>query len=729
MLLRARKYGLVQFDGEILYQRRDDDVIITMQKSYGEIFRTFKYSGDPANLGKIVPDDGSPVPDTPLIRSKRKMSEPALEMTRSDDMKASTSPKISKSYIKDELKFKRKSSEFFVKKAENFDSIDNPTEFAIGVKRQTSEQNLCTSMSEESDKTKVFDSRIEDLVKSKTLSETQVQIHHKMVKNNKNKKNENWTVLENCTKPGALLSGSTDVKFLRNGTSNDNEQSENSKTVDGEQFDSTNISMHKNNHKSIKKFLSKSFTMPILESPAEMHFAVNEPKSAATLASTLSSTAESDENVDTKSNRTAEFPDTSEMVAATSQDIMLTISYDDIVKRTNGETMFAVNKTKPAARSLILDHNTTATNEASDIITRNRRNELLCDTVDTVSATSNHVSVTLCPVDKVDRTYTGISSNARPNSESREPETACEVRSQHFARHDSLKYVKPLPSKTSKLIQIHNTANSVIVKVKGSLFGIAQDLGRYTQGIHDASSKSHSNTEYDANNEGAGECHSPKHNSVKVESDRIFNLKSNEHISLAEKCEMAYCFNLLPLTLNTSFSLTLAVNQIIKAVKTCKITDAQKYQTGGEIDKLPVNILGMLSIDCGHGYIHESVYCSESDLENETNFPISVSETNCSIFREIKHSEKDNERTAAYKHQRATTPRSPMNKNSGVECDSKFHETKAVIVDLFESSVVYDFNLNEDDYEIDSDSYDEDLTEVEPVDERRLLVQIPVEMG
>jgi hypothetical protein len=30
ILLRARKYGLVSFEGEMLFQRRDDDVIITL---------------------------------------------------------------------------------------------------------------------------------------------------------------------------------------------------------------------------------------------------------------------------------------------------------------------------------------------------------------------------------------------------------------------------------------------------------------------------------------------------------------------------------------------------------------------------------------------------------------------------------------------------------------------------------------------------------------------------
>lgn len=33
LLLRARKHGLVRFEGEMLYQGRDDNVIITMDPS------------------------------------------------------------------------------------------------------------------------------------------------------------------------------------------------------------------------------------------------------------------------------------------------------------------------------------------------------------------------------------------------------------------------------------------------------------------------------------------------------------------------------------------------------------------------------------------------------------------------------------------------------------------------------------------------------------------------
>ncbi|KFM64341.1 Actin-binding Rho-activating protein, partial [Stegodyphus mimosarum] len=37
ILMRARKHGLVHFEGEMLFQRRDDDVIITLLKPINEI--------------------------------------------------------------------------------------------------------------------------------------------------------------------------------------------------------------------------------------------------------------------------------------------------------------------------------------------------------------------------------------------------------------------------------------------------------------------------------------------------------------------------------------------------------------------------------------------------------------------------------------------------------------------------------------------------------------------
>lgn len=44
-LLRARKKGLIDFEGEILYQRRDDDVPVILVKSMEEVNRVFGYDG------------------------------------------------------------------------------------------------------------------------------------------------------------------------------------------------------------------------------------------------------------------------------------------------------------------------------------------------------------------------------------------------------------------------------------------------------------------------------------------------------------------------------------------------------------------------------------------------------------------------------------------------------------------------------------------------------------
>ncbi|NP_001334211.1 Costars domain-containing protein [Caenorhabditis elegans] len=53
MLIRARKYGLVHFEGEMLYQRQDDEKIITMLMSLQEIRESLTASGDPANCIQI----------------------------------------------------------------------------------------------------------------------------------------------------------------------------------------------------------------------------------------------------------------------------------------------------------------------------------------------------------------------------------------------------------------------------------------------------------------------------------------------------------------------------------------------------------------------------------------------------------------------------------------------------------------------------------------------------
>jgi len=54
MLLRARKHGLVDFEGEMLFQRRDENVIITLLKPLDEIRASIKQSGDPVNCLKMA---------------------------------------------------------------------------------------------------------------------------------------------------------------------------------------------------------------------------------------------------------------------------------------------------------------------------------------------------------------------------------------------------------------------------------------------------------------------------------------------------------------------------------------------------------------------------------------------------------------------------------------------------------------------------------------------------
>jgi len=53
MLIRARKYKLLIFDGEMLYQRQDDHKVITMLKSMPEIQAKIGESGDPVNCMKV----------------------------------------------------------------------------------------------------------------------------------------------------------------------------------------------------------------------------------------------------------------------------------------------------------------------------------------------------------------------------------------------------------------------------------------------------------------------------------------------------------------------------------------------------------------------------------------------------------------------------------------------------------------------------------------------------
>uniref|UniRef100_A0A914Z891 Costars domain-containing protein n=1 Tax=Panagrolaimus superbus TaxID=310955 RepID=A0A914Z891_9BILA len=54
MLVRARKYGLVDFEGEMLYQGQDDDKIIRLLKPIEEIRRIVRFSGDPVHCVAIA---------------------------------------------------------------------------------------------------------------------------------------------------------------------------------------------------------------------------------------------------------------------------------------------------------------------------------------------------------------------------------------------------------------------------------------------------------------------------------------------------------------------------------------------------------------------------------------------------------------------------------------------------------------------------------------------------
>jgi hypothetical protein len=49
MLIRARKHGLLHFEGEMLYQRQDEKKTITLLKPIQEIYK-IEHSGDPARL-------------------------------------------------------------------------------------------------------------------------------------------------------------------------------------------------------------------------------------------------------------------------------------------------------------------------------------------------------------------------------------------------------------------------------------------------------------------------------------------------------------------------------------------------------------------------------------------------------------------------------------------------------------------------------------------------------
>jgi len=54
MLLRARKYGLVDFEGECLFQRQDDDVIITLLYPASKVKKMLDDHGGTFTWGKCM---------------------------------------------------------------------------------------------------------------------------------------------------------------------------------------------------------------------------------------------------------------------------------------------------------------------------------------------------------------------------------------------------------------------------------------------------------------------------------------------------------------------------------------------------------------------------------------------------------------------------------------------------------------------------------------------------
>ncbi|XP_054707419.1 actin-binding Rho-activating protein-like [Uloborus diversus] len=53
LLMRARKHGLLHFEGEMLFQRRDDDVIITLLKPLSELKQEFGPKAPPKRKHEV----------------------------------------------------------------------------------------------------------------------------------------------------------------------------------------------------------------------------------------------------------------------------------------------------------------------------------------------------------------------------------------------------------------------------------------------------------------------------------------------------------------------------------------------------------------------------------------------------------------------------------------------------------------------------------------------------
>lgn len=54
MLLRARKHKLVHFEGEMLYQRRDERVPVTLLRPMDEVRQLYSQTNDPKSVLQTI---------------------------------------------------------------------------------------------------------------------------------------------------------------------------------------------------------------------------------------------------------------------------------------------------------------------------------------------------------------------------------------------------------------------------------------------------------------------------------------------------------------------------------------------------------------------------------------------------------------------------------------------------------------------------------------------------
>lgn len=74
MLIRARKYGLVEFEGEMLYQGQDNNKIVRLLKSMEEIQQIVQFSGDPVqciSIKSTLPSPNIKNSQTPAVDTEK----------------------------------------------------------------------------------------------------------------------------------------------------------------------------------------------------------------------------------------------------------------------------------------------------------------------------------------------------------------------------------------------------------------------------------------------------------------------------------------------------------------------------------------------------------------------------------------------------------------------------------------------------------------------------------